>query len=330
MGEGASAAIEAPPGATFDDVRADDGTRLRIAYWRPAGANRTAILLNGRAEFIEKHFETVGDLLARGYRVWTMDWRGQGLSDRPLGDRMKGHVAAFDDYLMDLAALLDAIERWGDGTPDLVLGHSMASAIVLRFLRRQPNAFGAAVLTGPMIGIHIGKWPASLSRWLTAVAAAGPFERAYVIGENASDWERKTFDARNRLTSDPDRFAHTNFWIRRNADLILGGPTWRWLRESFAALEEVQDPAFGRQITTPVLFCMAGRERVVVNAATRALAGRMPRAEIVEFTDAKHEILKENDEIRGTFWAALDRFTAAVLGPQQDERGGRDERAERG
>lgn len=316
MSDRVSSVVEAPPDGTFEFIRADDGTRLRIARWRPAEAERSAILLNGRTEFIEKHFETVADLIGRGYRVWSMDWRGQGLSDRPLANRMKGHVESFDDYLMDLAALLDLVERTDGRGPDMVLAHSMAGAVVSRFLGRGRNSIGAAVLTGPMIGIHLGAWPAPLARWLTSMAAGMGYERGYVIGENGSDWRRETFDPGNRLTTDPDRFAHTNHWISRNADLILGGPTWRWLYESFSALDDMRDPEFGPQITTPVLFCLAGDERVVVNEDARALAGRMPRAEVVEFPAAKHEILKETDEVRRDFWAAFDRFVAGASEPR--------------
>ena len=49
---------------------------------RPRG---TVVLLTGRGEFIEKYAtEVVGELLERGFAVVALDWRGQGLSDRPL------------------------------------------------------------------------------------------------------------------------------------------------------------------------------------------------------------------------------------------------------
>ena len=42
----------------------------------------TVCIFPGRTEFIEKYFEVVRDLRARGFAVAVLDWRGQGLSDR--------------------------------------------------------------------------------------------------------------------------------------------------------------------------------------------------------------------------------------------------------
>ena len=61
----------------------------------PPGRKGTVCLFQGRAEFIEKYFETVRELRARGFAVATIDWRGQGLSDRALRDPRKGHVGDF-------------------------------------------------------------------------------------------------------------------------------------------------------------------------------------------------------------------------------------------
>ena len=77
-------------------IKTSDGVNLRFARWAPPpGRKGTVVLMQGRAEFIEKYFETVRDLRARGFAVATFDWRGQGLSDRRLSDRHKGYVRNF-------------------------------------------------------------------------------------------------------------------------------------------------------------------------------------------------------------------------------------------
>src|SRR5262249_18859512 len=61
-------------------VKTRDGVSLRFARWAPpAGRKGTVCLFPGRAEFIEKYFETVRDLRARGFAVAALDWRGQGM-----------------------------------------------------------------------------------------------------------------------------------------------------------------------------------------------------------------------------------------------------------
>ena len=60
-------------------LKTPDGVALRFARWAPPpGRKGTVCLFPGRAEFIEKYFETVRDLRARGFAVATIDWRGQG------------------------------------------------------------------------------------------------------------------------------------------------------------------------------------------------------------------------------------------------------------
>ena len=97
----------APSGAVVEELRAVDGVRLRAARWAPEGEPRgTVALLGGRGEFIEKHYETISDLLQRNFVVAALDWRGQGGSERQLRDPMKAHVDDFSLYERDFAAFV--------------------------------------------------------------------------------------------------------------------------------------------------------------------------------------------------------------------------------
>ncbi len=42
------------------------------------GEKGTVVLLPGRTEYVEKYGRAAGDLVARGWSVITVDWRGQG------------------------------------------------------------------------------------------------------------------------------------------------------------------------------------------------------------------------------------------------------------
>src|SRR5215469_13020190 len=104
--------VSIPANPVPDDVvtgaiKTPDGVNLRFARWAPPpGRKGTVVVLQGRAEFIEKYFETVRDLRARGFAVATFDWRGQGLSDRALDDRAKGYVRNFGEYQTDLRTFM--------------------------------------------------------------------------------------------------------------------------------------------------------------------------------------------------------------------------------
>ena len=62
-----------PEGALVGEIAASDGVRLRTAHWRPTARKTlgTVCIFQGRAESIERYFETVGDLRRRGFAVAT-------------------------------------------------------------------------------------------------------------------------------------------------------------------------------------------------------------------------------------------------------------------
>ncbi len=88
-----------PEDVVTGTIQTSDGADLRFARWAPPAVRKgTVCLFTGRAESIEKYFETVRDLRARGFAVAMIDWRGQGHASRQLRDPRKGYVRSFSDY----------------------------------------------------------------------------------------------------------------------------------------------------------------------------------------------------------------------------------------
>ncbi len=108
-------------------------------------------IFQGRAEFIEKYFEVVRDLRARGFAVATFDWRGQGLSQRALRDPRKGHVANFSEYTTDLETFMKEVVLPDCPPPLFALGHSMGAAVLIQAAAKGHRWFDRMVLTAPMI-----------------------------------------------------------------------------------------------------------------------------------------------------------------------------------
>ena len=99
-----------PPGAVVHPLRTADGVLLRTARWTPPhGARGTVAILPGRAEFIEKYYETIRNLLDRGLSVAIFDWRGQGGSARQLKNPRKGHIDDFSLYERDFSAFVSEV-----------------------------------------------------------------------------------------------------------------------------------------------------------------------------------------------------------------------------
>ena len=114
------------------------------------------------------------------------------------------------------------------------------------------------------------------------------------------------------VTSDPVRFQRSQDFLAAHPTLRLAGPSWGWLEAAYRSMAEVTAPGYAEAITTPMLICGAGKDRIVDTNATRAFAARLPNGRYVEFEDSEHEILMENDSIRARFWAEFDGFVGTL------------------
>src|SRR6185437_12354758 len=173
-----------PDNAVAGSIKTPDGVTLRyVRFAPPPGRKGTVVLLQGRAEFIEKYFETARDLRARGFAVATFDWRGQGLSDRALGDRQKGYVRDFSQYAVDLDAIMEQVVLPDCPPPYFALGHSMGGAVAIRACHSGSRWFERVVLSAPMVALPTGKLSAvagPLARFMRLIGRGG----AYVPASN--------------------------------------------------------------------------------------------------------------------------------------------------
>ena len=315
-------ALDLPPGGIAWDetleLEASDGVRLRGALWRGVGrASETGgetgrgsrglvLLLNGRTEFLEKWALPAAALVARGFAVASVDWRGQGLSQRLISTPLKGHVGKFTDYHLDLAALMAHREVAGVAGPRLILAHSMGGTIGLGAIKRGLVAPGAVILSAPMLGINLrpsrrllSPITLRLARPLGKLESWPPFE---VVDEP----QVFTGFEGNTLTGDREVFEWMAAALTREPALQLGMPTLGWLR---AAFMEMAWLALQGPLGCPGLCLLGSLEEVVDPALVRAIATRL-KVDLVEIEGARHEVLLEAKPMRAEAWAAIDRFLA--------------------
>lgn len=285
------------------------GARLRYACWNPAGAPRgSVVLLTGRGEFVEKYAtEVVGELLGRGFAVFALDWRGQGLSDRALPDRDKGHIDNFDTYVADLGLFLDKIVGPAAPRPVVALCHSMGAHILLRHLSETGNRlFKAALTVSPMTGLQREAFLRSVLMLMPVVPAV---EQRYLFGTGPFLLLAREFHS-NFVTHDERRYRFTEDWYKADPRLSLGGPTIGWARQAARSMTAALAPGYLERIDLPVLMLSAGEDRLVDPTSHIPVAQRLPKGELVTIEGARHEIMMETDGIRAQFWQAFDRLVA--------------------
>lgn len=286
-----------------------DGTRVRYARFRPEAPVARTVFLPGFTEFIEKHLETISELLDRRHEVLCLDWRGQGLSDRALPDRHRGYVASMELFLSDLREILE-ITEFGRERPDLryfLIGHSMGGHLALRASAQAGEPVERIIVIAPMIDIETGAFPRAISPFLARLAVALGLAGRYPPGAGGYGDTARTFDG-NDLTNDEARFRRTHAFIDREPALALGNPTFGWITAAFRSIESLRRPETIARIRQPVLIVGAGDERVVSKDALSWLEGALADARLVEIAGAKHEILNETDAVRTIFWREADAF----------------------
>jgi lysophospholipase len=296
-----------PEGAVVGPLKAADGVALRFARWAPPpGRKGTVCLFQGRAEFIEKYFEVVTDLRQRGFAVATLDWRGQGGSQRLLSDARKGHVTSFRDYDRDLDTFMQEVVLPDCPPPYFALAHSMGGAVLLRAAFRGRRWFERTVLSAPMIALT-GRAASTMAVATARVSRLLGMGSSYVPGGGATAVPSLPFIG-NVLTSDPVRYARTGAVIEEAPALGLGAPSIAWLDAAYATMGSFADPAYPRQLRQPILIVAAGQDAVVSTPAIEQFAIRLRAGSHVVVPGARHELLMEQDQYRDQFWAVFDAF----------------------
>ena len=301
-----------PPGAHSVWLRAEDGVRLRAALWRAGDApspRGAVLLLHGRTEFIEKTYDPVAAFLARGFDAATVDWRGQGLSDRPFANRRRGYVDDFAAFRRDAAALMDwAAAELGPG-PRILFGHSMGGPVAARMLRDPAHRFVAGILSAPMLGLTLPRPAALASRIIAAAAPLLGLQSRYAFGYG----DRATVECGfpdNCLTSDPEALAAVEAVVRAAPDLGVGGVTWGWLRAAWREMDAVAAKD-APPLRAPTLVVLGDGDSVVSRAAIDRFAAREPLARLAIIPGARHEPFLENPSLRARLWDEIDSFLAA-------------------
>ena len=297
-----------PAHSTAGMLTMRDGKRIRYALFRTDARplKGTVVVLTGRNECIEKYFETVGDLQARGFEVVTLDWRGQGDSDRILRDRGRGYIRNFHHYVEDLDQLFREIVLPDCRAPFYMLAHSAGALIALLAAPLMANRIRRMVLSAPLV---------ALTGYTTTMPAVSRVSNLMVwlglgrlpLGRSGRPREAAPFDT-NIVTSDPERYRRNQDIYQAHPELATGSPTAAWVRACTRAAAEIQAQDFVAHMHIPTLFVAAGADKVVSTRATELYARRLRSGSLLTIDGAKHELLQERDIFRDQFMAAFDAF----------------------
>ena len=287
-------------------ANADDGVKLRLALW-PEGSKGTVLIFSGRTEYLEKYGPSALEFAARGYASATIDWRGQGLSDRLLPAPLVGHVERFSDYQRDVAVLMQAVRDAQLPEPYYLFAHSMGGSIGLRALVQGLNV-PAAVFSAPMWDMLMSPMLRPLAWAASSAARIAGFGGAPMPSSGVDNYVLNTDFAINTLTSDRDMWDFMVYTLRDHPAIGLGRPSCNWV---YQAMRECQTLAELPKPDVPVWVSLGTEEAVVDPRAIHEGIRHWQGAKLTVVEGARHEIAMETPDLRRGFFDAANAFLDA-------------------
>lgn len=306
-----------PEGWRWHVFKNAQGNPIRFGTVAPKSGIPDAVVigLQGLGEFTEKYFEIARTLLDYNLSFWMIDWQGQGKSHRHLKDRQKRHSSGFEQDVDDLHFFLMEYVKHSAVHPDVgriplvMLGHSLGANIGLHYLKQHPDMFACAAFTAPLIGIQALRFLPNWSSLGVTAALKEAMDQAY-LEFGGKEWHplMRAHKRNDIHSSDPVRKGVHNAWCQYDEELQVGNITYGWLHEAHLSCIRLQKADALKDIQTPCLFALAGKEKLVDNRIAKKVISRMPHAELLVLPESRHEILMEQDPIRHEFFKAFLEF----------------------
>ncbi|WP_194776889.1 alpha/beta hydrolase [Pararhodonellum marinum] len=133
-----------------------DGLSLYLQAWLPEKPRAAMLLVHGLGEHSTRYTHLAKKWVENGIAVYSFDGRGHGKSSLP---EPTAYFDNFEDYLKDIAALLEKVITNSKGIPVFLFGHSMGGGLVTKFvIDHQPEIRGV-ILSGAalMPAVNVSK-----------------------------------------------------------------------------------------------------------------------------------------------------------------------------
>jgi pimeloyl-ACP methyl ester carboxylesterase len=276
--------------------------RLRLHYVDWGNRDRpTVVLLHGGRDHA-RSWDDVARILRRDFHVVAPDLRGHGDSAWAVGG-----MYALADYVLDLAQLLDALDR----RPVILVGHSLGGAVVLQYTGLYPERVRKLVAIeglgpSPALLRDLEATPAAtrVTSWIDAMQRfAGRQPRRYESLEAAVS----RMQEENAFLSEEQARHLTEHGVTRNED-----GTYSWKFDNYVrsgspwGFDATAVHSIWGRIGCPVLL-VRGSESWASDPVKDGRIEHVPNARLVNVEGAAHWVHHDRLEV---FLAELGRFLA--------------------
>lgn len=212
----------------FEFLSADKKTRIHAVRWLPDTRVYSAILqiTHGMHEYIERYQDFAGFLADKGFMVVGHDHLGHGASVRtPFEYGFFDENSPSDVLIEDMHTLRTLVQKENKNVPYFMLGHSMGSYMLRKYITIYPKNLRGVILvgTGTMadatvkLGMMLCSVLAKLRGWhhksrmVRMLSFGGAYRKYDVIGKVIeNNWLTKDLEIAEKHYTDPkSRFDFT-------------------------------------------------------------------------------------------------------------------------
>lgn len=205
----------------FSFLSADGKTKIHAVKWMPDNGGYKAILqiTHGMIEYIERYKPFAEYLNEQGYLVVGHDHLGHGASIQAEDDwGFFAEKNPSDTVVADMHKLRETVQKENPGVPYFMMGHSMGSYMLRKYLCLHPEGVAGAVIMGTgsvpdgtmRLGIFLCKTLAKLrgshyrSKFVQSLSYSKPYKRFDCYGKDyANSWLSKNVENVKAYYADP-------------------------------------------------------------------------------------------------------------------------------
>ena len=205
----------------FKYKSADKKTMIDAVRWLPDNGEYKAVLqiTHGMVEYKERYMPFAEFMTENGFMVVAHDHLGHGesvSSKKDWGYMAEGHPS--DILVKDMHTLRTTIQKENPGKPYFMLGHSMGSYMLRKYLAKYRKGLDGAIVMGTgcigdattKLAMTLTKVMAKFHGWryyspfLESLTFLGPYKKYDVTGKNApKSWLTKDTDIVKAYYSNP-------------------------------------------------------------------------------------------------------------------------------
>ncbi|RZV49155.1 MAG: alpha/beta hydrolase [Pseudomonadales bacterium] len=270
----------------------EPGVELRTGMVDASDARGTIVIVPGFTATIEMVWREIDTFHKAGYRVASLEYRGQGESYRPIRNPEKGYVESYATLAKEVAEFAESV-RLAD-KPLFFFSISKGAHITMRMAGEQNVNPDAYALIVPLIKLNTGDFAYDQMRKVVSVfhhlglgTLYGPGQSMWPSGElqfgKAIDCNANPATAQTR---------EAIFALRETSR--TNGVTMSWLHRTAESTDLITSPFHMAKITQPVKMFTAGIDTLVDSDAAQAFCDNLEHCERTHYPQSRHCITRED------------------------------------